>query len=217
MFNLKLALRTLFRTPFVTGVAIVSLGLGIGANSAIFSLFNEILLRPLPVPEASRLVNLANPGPKSGMNSCGDAGPCSAVFSHPMFRDLEKQQTPFTGIAAHRNFGVNLSHNGQTSNGEGLQVSGSYFTVLGLRPAAGRLLTSADDRVNGESSVVVLSHRYWQSRVQGNTGVVKDSMAPPSAPARRCSCQSRWPKCCGPVSGSCTTTGARTGFTSSRV
>ena len=90
MFNLKLALRTLFRTPFVTAVAILSLALGIGANAAIFSLFNQIILKPLPVPEAGRLVNLANPGPKSGMNSCGDAGPCTAVFSYPMFRDLEK-------------------------------------------------------------------------------------------------------------------------------
>src|ERR1044072_7580603 len=95
MFNLKLALRTLFRTPFVTVVAIVSLGLGIGANAAIFSLFNQIILKPLPVADPGRLVNLANPGPKSGMNSCSDAGPCTAVFSLPMFRDLETQQTPF--------------------------------------------------------------------------------------------------------------------------
>jgi len=142
MFNLRLALRTLFRTPFVTAVAILSLGLGIGANAAIFSLFNQILLKPLPVPDAGRLVNLAAPGPKSGMNSCGSAGPCSAVFSYPMFRDLEKSQTPFTGIAAHRNFGANLSDKGQSEGGDSLQVSGSYFSVLGLAPAAGRLLAS---------------------------------------------------------------------------
>src|SRR5512144_2291453 len=98
MVNPRLALRTLFRTPFVTIVAILSLGLGIGANAAIFSLFNQIILKPLPVPEPTRLVNLGAPGPKSGMQSCGDAGSCDAVFSYPMFRDLAQQQSPFTGI-----------------------------------------------------------------------------------------------------------------------
>ena len=81
MFNPKLAIRALFRTPFVTVVAILSLGLGIGANAAIFSVFNQILLRPLPVPEPHELVNLANPGPKSGMTSCGDAGGCEVDAS----------------------------------------------------------------------------------------------------------------------------------------
>ncbi len=75
MFNLKLALRTLFRTPFVTAVAILSLGLGIGANGAIFSLFNQILLRPLPVADPGSLVNLSAPGPKSGMNFVWQRGP----------------------------------------------------------------------------------------------------------------------------------------------
>src|SRR5258705_8724220 len=95
MLNLKFALRTLFKTPFVTVVAIVSLALGIGANAAIFSLFNQMLLRPLPVPEPGRLVNLAAPGPKPGSNSCGQAGGCDTVFSYPMIRDLEKAQTVF--------------------------------------------------------------------------------------------------------------------------
>jgi predicted permease len=176
MFNLKLALRTLFRTPFVTVVAILSLGLGIGANAAIFSLFNQMILRPLPVPEAGRLVNLASPGPKSGMNSCGNAGPCSAVFSYPMFRDLEKAQTSFTGIAAHRSFGANISYKGQSDGGDGLEVSGSYFSVLGLAPAAGRLLNPADDRTPGEANVVVLSHRYWMRRFAANPGVVNDTL-----------------------------------------
>jgi len=176
MFNLKLALRTLFRTPFVTAVAILSLGLGIGANAAIFSLFNQIILKPLPVPEAGRLVNLANPGPKSGMNSCGDAGPCTAVFSYPMFRDLEKAQTTFTGIAAHHGFGANISYKGQSQGGDGLEVSGSYFPVLGLTPAAGRLLNPGDDLAAGEPNVVVLSHRYWTRRFAANPNVVNDTL-----------------------------------------
>src|ERR1043165_6580930 len=139
MFNLKLAFRMLARSPFVTGIAILSLGLGIGANAAIFSVSNEILLKPLPIPNPDALVNLASPGPKSGMTSCGRAGSCTAVFSLPMFRDLEKQQTPFTGIAAHHDFGANVAYNNQSLGGDALEVSGNYFEVLGLRPAIGRL------------------------------------------------------------------------------
>src|SRR6187401_836598 len=101
MSNLKFALRTLFKTPFVTIVAIASLALGIGANAAIFSLFNQLLMRPLPVPDAARLVNLSAPGPKPGSTNCNQAGGCDTVFSYPMFRDLERAQTSFTGIAAH--------------------------------------------------------------------------------------------------------------------
>ena len=176
MRTLRQAFRTLFRTPFVTIVAIVSLGLGIGANAAIFSMFNEILLRPLPVAEPGRLVYFANPGPKSGMTSCGQAGGCNVVFSYPMFRDLQKAQTSFTGIATHRSFGANLSFKGQSEGGGGVQVSGSYFDVLGLAPAAGRLIGSADDRVNGESPVVVLSHRFWTRRFNADPNVVNETL-----------------------------------------
>jgi hypothetical protein len=129
MNNLRFALRTLFKTPFVTIVAIVSLALGIGANAAIFSLFDQMLLQPLPVPGAGRLVNLRSPGPKPGSVSCGNAGDCDSVFSYQMFRDLERAQTPFTGIAAHVSFGASLAARGQTSSGRGMLVSGSYFPV----------------------------------------------------------------------------------------
>src|SRR3954470_2423950 len=176
MPNLKFALRTLFKTPFVTIVAIVSLALGIGANAAIFSLFNQLLLKPLDVPQPSRLVNLAAPGPKPGSTSCNQAGNCDSVFSYLMFRDLERVQTPFTGIAAHVSFGANLAARGQTENGEGLLVSGSYFPVLGLQPAIGRLIGPDDDKVLGESRVVVLSHAYWLRRFGGDPGVLNQPL-----------------------------------------
>jgi putative ABC transport system permease protein len=176
MPNLKFALRTLFKTSFVTIVAIVSLALGIGANAAIFSLFDQILLKPLPVPAPARLVNLAAPGPKPGSQNCGQAGDCETVFSYLMFRDLEKVQTPFTGIAAHQIFGANLSARGQTQNGDGMLVSGSYFPVLGLNPAIGRLLTPEDDRVPGESHVVVLSYAFWQSRFGSDPAVLNQAL-----------------------------------------
>ena len=172
MSHLKLALRALLATPFVTAVAVLSLALGIGANAAIFSLVNQMLLRPLPVREPTRLVNLAAPGPKPGSNSCGQAGDCEAVFSYPMFRDLERAQTGFTGIAAHLSFGANLGYEGQTLNADGMLVSGSYFPVLGLVPALGRLLGPDDDRAVGAHPVTVLSHAYWTTQLGADPRVV---------------------------------------------
>src|SRR5947207_4272147 len=154
--TLRLALRTLFKTPLVTSVAILSLALGIGANTAIYSVFDQILRRPLPVPESQHLVNLEAPPPKPGNTSCNQAGDCDRVFSYPMFRDLERAQTVFTGVAAHFLFGANVAARGQTLSGDGLFVSGSYFSTLKLAPAFGRLIGPEDDRIVGEAHVVVL-------------------------------------------------------------
>src|SRR5687767_744725 len=172
MPNLRLAFRTLFKSPFVTLVAILSLALGIGANAAIFSLFDQILLRPLPVPQPAQLVNLSAPGPKPGSQSCSGAGSCEDVLSYRMFRDLEQRQTVFTGLAAHRNFGANLSINNEPLTAGGMLVSGSYFPTLQLQPALGRLLTPADDEKIGAHFVTVLSHAFWQDRLGGNPSVV---------------------------------------------
>jgi predicted permease len=174
--NLRLAFRTLFKTPFVTAVAVISLALGIGANAAIYSLFDEILLRALPALQPERLVNLGAPPPKPGSTSCNQAGDCDLVFSYPMFRDLERKQTVFTGIAAHFAFGANLAYRGQTLNTEGMFVSGSYFPVLGLRPALGRLLTPADDQTVGGHYVVVLGYNYWENQLGANRGVLNDKI-----------------------------------------
>ncbi len=175
-FSLRRAVRTLFSTPLVTIIAIASLALGIGANAAIFSLFEQFLLRPLPVQESDRLVNLAVPGPKPGSTSCGNAGGCDEVFSYPMFRDLEREQTPFTGMAAHRSFGTNLAYRGETMTGRGSFVSGSYFGVLGVQPSLGRLIDPSDDRAVGESPVVVLSHNYWRSRFEEDPDVISETL-----------------------------------------
>jgi predicted permease len=174
--NLKLALRRLVKTPFVSLVAVVSLALGIGANAAIFSLFDQTLLRPLPVVRPSELVNLSAPEPKPGSTSCGQAGSCQEVFSYPMFRDIERLQTVFTGVAAHVSFGANLAYHRQTLNGQGTLVSGSYFPVLGLQPALGRLLTVEDDRNIGSHFVTVLSHDYWTTVLGGNPSVLNDTI-----------------------------------------
>jgi predicted permease len=176
MLNLKLALRTLRRTPLVTAVAVLSLALGIGANAAIFSLFHHMLLQSLPVRAPGELVNFSAPGPKPGSHSCNDAGDCDDVFSYLMFRDLERLQTSFTGIAAHRLFGANLAYRGQTMSGTGMLVSGSYFPVLGVQPALGRLIGSGDDPAPGESHVVVLGYDYWQRRFGGDPNVLNQPM-----------------------------------------
>ncbi len=172
MPSFKYALRTIFKSPFISGIAIVSLALGIGANSAIFSLFNEILLKPLPVTAPSQLVNFGAPGPQPGSNSCGMAGDCDEVFSYPMFQDLQKANTGFSGIAAHVIFGANVAYNGVTVNGDGLQVSGSYFPVLGVRPTLGRLLGPQDDTPIGQNFVAVVSYGFWMTQLGGDQTIV---------------------------------------------
>jgi predicted permease len=173
MRNLKLAVRTVAKSPFVTIVAVLSLALGLGANAAIFSMVNLTLLQPIPAADPSRLVNLAASKPQLGGTSCNQAGDCDEVFSYPMFRDLEKAKTGLSGLAAHRSFGVNVAMAGQTPiNGEGMYVSGSYFPVLGLRPAVGRLIAPSDDQAIAGSYVAVLDHAYWESQLASDPNVL---------------------------------------------
>ena len=176
MRNLLLAARMLWKTPFVTAIAVLSLALGIGANAAIFSMFNELLLRPLPVRQPGELVNLSAPGPMPGSNSCNQAGDCDIVWSYAMFRDLEKAQTTFTGIVGHRSTNVSLSVRNEPLTGEAAMVSGQYFPVLGLQPAAGRLLSPEDDRVIGANFTAVLSYSFWENKFGKDPGAVGRSV-----------------------------------------
>jgi predicted permease len=167
-----------------TAVIALTLALGIGANVAIYSLVEQALLRPLPVPEPDRLVNLNDPAPKTlgwrmdavrlpAVQRETDSGGPYNVFSYPMFRDLERAQEPFVGLAAHQTLdGVTLSTGDQARPGRAIAVSGSYFSVLGLRPALGRLLGPEDDGVDGQAESVVLSHAYWQSAFAGDRNVL---------------------------------------------
>ncbi len=168
MANVRLAVRMLVKTPIVTSVAILSLALGIGANAAIFSLYSQLLLRPLPVVEPERLVNLEAPGPKPGADFCNGAGGCDEVFSYPMFRDLQREQTVFTDVAAHRGFIFSVAWRGRSLDiVQGMQVSGSYFPALGLAPALGRLFGPEIDEPLGGHPVAVLSHEFWQDELGG--------------------------------------------------
>jgi putative ABC transport system permease protein len=173
MRNIKLAFRTLFRTPFVTIVAILSLALGIGANAAIYSLFNQLLLKPLPVADPARLVNIDAPGPQIGSNSCNQQGGCSEILSYPMFRDLEKAPTAFSGMAGHRLIGANVAMKGQTPlSGDVMLVSGGYFSLLGVRPTLGRLFTVNDDITLGGHPLAVLNYAYWETQLGSDPSVL---------------------------------------------
>ncbi len=172
--------RRLRQNPSFSVIVVTTLAVGIGVNVALFSLFQQILLRPLPVAEPERLVNLVDPGLDLGYMS-GVAGGLTFgsitgngdhVFSYPLFRDLERQPGPFAGIAAHRHFDASLSIGENARRETGFFVSGSYFSVLGLRPALGRLLGAEDDRADGRAESVVLSHAYWQRELAGDPGVL---------------------------------------------
>jgi len=177
MRSLKHAFRTLAKSPIISAVAILSLALGIGANAAIYSLFDQMVLRALPVQDPGHLVNFANPGPKPGSQSCGQAGGCDEVFSYAMFRDLQEQaRNGFEDIAAHVSFGANLAYERQTINGSGELVSGSYFPLLGVRAELGRLLGPDDDRTIGGHFVVVLSHQYWQNHLGADPTVLNKAI-----------------------------------------
>ena len=171
MRNLKLAFRTLAKTPFVTTIAVLSLALGIGANAAIFSLFDQMLLRALPVHEPERLINLQAPGPKPGSQSCNNAGDCEWVFSYPMYRDLERADLPVS-LAGHVGFGASVAYDDQSLGGEGMLVSGSYFPVLGVRPALGRVFGPGDDATIDGHPVAVLSHAFWETNLGADPAVV---------------------------------------------
>jgi len=173
MNQIKLALRQLRLRPGLSFVVITMLALGIGATTAMFSLYHQILLRPMPVPEPEHLVNLAAPGPKPG-GGIQDIGLNNreAQFSYPMFRDLEKAQTGFTGIAAYVDYLANLSFEDRPTSGRVYMVSGSYFDVLSLKPALGRFIGPADEPRVGESAVAVLSYEFWQRTFGGDASVV---------------------------------------------
>jgi predicted permease len=169
------ALRAMRRQPTFTAVAMSTLALGIGVNVALFSLFQQLLHRPLPVADPDQLVNLNDPGPKAVgpvMTGSSQSGGPDTVFSYPTFRDLERDQQTFAGLAAYRPFEAGLSTGETARVASGLFVSGSYFSVLGVQPVVGRLLGLQDDRVDGSADSVVLSHAYWQSEFGGDPRII---------------------------------------------
>ncbi len=169
--ELRQALRTLLKTPAFTAVVVLTLALGIGANTAIFSLTDQLLLRLLPVNNPRELVTLENPGPFAG-RSFNDN-----TFSYPMYRDLRDRNTVFTGIIAWFPTPLTLTIGGQSERVSGELVSGNYFDVLGVRAELGRTLTAADDRVPGGHPVAMLSHGFWTRRFSADPTVLNRVVA----------------------------------------
>ncbi len=165
--DLRYAIRGLRRSPLFATVAILSLALGIGANSAIFTLMDQVLLRKLPVRDPEQLVMLYQQGPHMGSNM-GDR-----MHSYPLYQDLQQRAEPFSEVLCRRLFDASVSIDNQTERLEGEMVSGNFFTMLGVAPAAGRVFNSYDDdQVYQGHPVVVLSHDYWISRFAGDRSVV---------------------------------------------
>jgi predicted permease len=167
---LRLTLRALARRPAYTAGAVVSLALGIGANTAVFSLLDQALLRPLPVSRPDGLVFLYQPGPLDGSTSSDE--PDGPSFSYPLFRGLQQHPAAFTAIAGSRPLEANLAFGGEAATGMVGRVSGNYFETLGVGPVLGRVLGPEDDRIPGAHPVAVLSHRYWTTRWGADPGVL---------------------------------------------
>ena len=172
--DVRYGLRMLGKNPGFTLIAILTLALGIGANTAIFSLLNQVLLRRLPVRNPSELVILKSPGPKRGhVWSDGDD---SEIFSYPLYKGLAKNTAVFNGVIARFPFSASVASHGQTERGSGELVTGNYFDVLGVRPILGRVLSPADDDVQGAHPVVVLNHSYWMRHFGRDAGALNQAI-----------------------------------------
>jgi predicted permease len=172
--DVRYGLRMLGKNPGFTLIAVLTLALGIGANTAIFSLLNQILLRRLPVKSPDELSLLRSPGPKSGhVWSDGDD---AEIFSYPLYKGLAKNTSVFNGVIARYAFPVSISNHGQTDLGSGELVSGNYFQTLGVGAALGRVLTPEDDLVPGGHPVVMLSHAYWGQHFGADPGVLNKTI-----------------------------------------
>ncbi|HEX5083037.1 MAG TPA: ABC transporter permease [Blastocatellia bacterium] len=176
--DLRYGARMLLKAPGFTLIAVMTLALGIGANTAIFSLTDQILLRSLPVERPGELVVLRSPGPQGGyVWSDGDS---AASFSYPMYKDLrDRGADVFSGLLARFAIPLSVAGAGQTGQAEradGELVSGNYFEVLGVRPALGRVFNQDDDRTPGAHQVVVLSHAYWTRRFGADPAILNKTL-----------------------------------------
>ena len=162
--DLRVALRGLRRTPGFTTTAVLTLALGIGANSALFSVLRSVLLRPLPYPNSSELIQVWSDHRARGR-------PEPEWLTPPDFTDWRDGNRTFAGMAAYQGWGPDLTGSGEPEALGGVSVSGNYFNVLGVAPALGRLLTLADDDAGAER-VIVLSDAVWRRRFGADPGIL---------------------------------------------
>jgi predicted permease len=167
MADLRLAVRGLLRSPLFSTVAILSLALGIGANTAIFTLIDQILLRKLPVDAPDQLVMLYQRGSHNGSNMG------SRMHSYPIYQDFQKRAEPLADVLCRRLVPASVSIDNRTERVEAEMVSGNFFSMLGVKPALGRVFNSQeDDQVYQGHPVVVLSYDYWTNRFARDPAVL---------------------------------------------
>ena len=164
--EIRYALRTLKNSPVFASVAILSLALGIGANTAIFTLVDQLLLRLLPVKNPQQLVLLSWQGEYYG----GNRG--MNVLSYPMYKDIRARNQVFSDMMCHRDISVSLSFNGRTERASGELVSGNYFQFLGVGAALGRTFTPEDDKIPGGHPLAILSYDYWHNRFAADRAIL---------------------------------------------
>ena len=156
------ALRTLRKSPGFTLVCVLTLGLGIGASTAIFSVVNAVLLRPLPYPNHERLLRIEERHP----------GSTGANFTYASFLDVEREARSLENTSAFRPWSFNLTGDGEPEQVAGATVSGNFFSALGSKPLLGRMIGAEDDAPGGDNRVAVISYALWQSRFGGDPGIV---------------------------------------------
>ena len=164
--DLRYAVRTLRKSPLFVTVAILSLALGIGANTAIFTLINQLILQFLPVRDPEELVLLTGRGNHYGSNNGPNA------ISYPMYRDFRDKNQVFSGMFCRHGDMVSVAFNGRTELAAAELVSGNYFPVLGVGAAAGRVFNASDDLYQGAHPLAVISYGYWRTRFAGDRGIV---------------------------------------------
>jgi putative ABC transport system permease protein len=173
--DVRYSLRQFRRSPGFAVVAVITLALGIGANAAIFSLVDQLLLKSLPVEEPDRLVMLRSIGSFTGHTSAygGDA---DQYFSYPMYRDLRDQNSVFSGMLTMFPTQVGIQWKNTPSLANSELVSGNYFSLLGVTPALGRLFVPEDSATPGDAPFVVLSYRFWKQRLASDPSVINQSI-----------------------------------------
>jgi predicted permease len=164
--DLRYALRTLRKSPLFTMVAVLSLALGIGANTAIFTLIHQLILELLPVKHPEELVLLTSRGQHYGSNTGSNA------ISYPMYQDIRDKNQVFSGMFCKYGVTLSLNFEGRTELVSGELVSGNYFPVLGVGAAVGRVFNSSDDLIQGGNPLAVLSYGFWKTRFGGNRNAI---------------------------------------------
>ncbi len=174
--DLRYGFRMLRKSPGFAAVAVLTLALGIGANTAIFSVINAVLLRPLPVRDPQRLAIVGDP---ARVHSLSTGSPRSDLLSVPMYRELQRQQDAFESLAATSYLGpasmVSFDQAGQTTTPERVaarMVSGNFFSVLGIDAVQGRVFREEADGPPGSAPVVVISYAYWRRQFNRDPNVI---------------------------------------------